>query len=155
MKRFLIVILGLSSLICADFSRSSEGVITDTNTHLEWQDDYSDNGNLIKNGTWFQAINYCEALDLNGNNWRLPNINELISLVDVTIHSPAINSIFQNTFNPDFDHAYNFWSSTTHNEYDSKAWYIQFDDGEQQSQDKINPYNPTYGRNVRCVRAGQ
>ena len=152
MKRIFIIVLGLSSLMYADFTRSTEGVVTDTNTHLEWQDNYSDNSDVVKNTKWEEAISYCEALDLAGGSWRLPNLNEINSLVDYTIFNPAMNSVFQNISNPDAAYPFYFWSSTTQKSRDTHAWYINFNDGEQHKQEKQNEY---VGCNIRCVRAGQ
>jgi hypothetical protein len=130
--------------MAGSFTRNANGVVTDSRTNLEWQDDYSNNGGSIKNTTWRNAIDYCVNLNLDGNSdWRLPNLNELTSLVDDTTYSPAIDGVFQNT------NSYPYWSSTTnaHN-YDS-AWIVNFGNGYQ--------YNGNKGTSnyVRCVRAGQ
>ena len=152
MKRIFMIILGLSSLIYADFSRSTDGIVTDSNTHLEWQDDYSDNSDVVKNDKWLQAISYCEALDLNGGGWRLPNINELTSLIDETVYNPSMNSVFLNTSNPGAAYPFYFWSSTTVVNLTTHARYIEFDIGQQYRQEKQNQY---VGCNIRCVRRGQ
>jgi hypothetical protein len=134
--------IGLSSLSHAEFSRD-HGVVTDSNTKLEWQDDYSDNKGNIKYATWSDAIEYCEALSLNGKGWRLPNINELESLVDDSRYNPSIDAIFENTYSN------RYWSSTSNVNNSDYAWFISFNDGNQ------NGSNKTYYYYVRCVRAGQ
>ena len=144
MRTILLIIIGVSSLMAGSFTRNANGVVTDSRTNLEWQDDYSDNGNSIKYTTWQSAIEYCENLNLDGNNdWRLPNLNELTSLVDDTTYSPAIDGVFQNT------NSNNYWSSTTYAYYYDNAWIVNFDDGYQSN------YSKGYGSYVRCVRAGQ
>jgi len=142
MRTILLIMIGLSSLSHAEFSRD-HGVVTDSNTKLEWQDDYSDNKGNIKYATWSDAIEYCEALSLNGKGWRLPNINELESLVDDSRYNPSIDAIFENTY------SYTYWSSTSYVCDSDYAWIIHFYDGYQVSSVK------TYGDYVRCVRAGQ
>ena len=147
MRTILLIIIGVSSLmaiVVGDFTRNASGVVTDSRTHLEWQDDYSNNGGSIKNTTWRNAIDYCVNLNLDGNtDWRLPNLNELTSLVDDVKYNPAINPTFVNTNSNDY------WSSTTYaSNYDS-AWIVSFGYGFQNGNTK------DYNYYVRCVRAGQ
>ena len=140
MKKILIISIGLSIILWASFSRSSSGIVTDNLTKLQWQDDYSDNGGTIKSATWQNDINYCEGLSLGGySDWRLPNINELLSIVDYTKLNPSINSTFINTSPLDY-----YWSSTNNTYY---AWIVYFTYGSSRS--SYNKYNSFY---VRCVR---
>jgi len=132
--------LGLSAFLFADFSRSG-GVVTDSATSLQWQDDYSDNGGSIKTTSWTTAIDYCEALSLGGHtDWRLPNKNELLSIVDYGTYNPAISPIFQNT-SSNF-----YWSSTTNANYASDAWVVFFYTGYTGDSAKADTLY------VRCVR---
>ena len=42
--------------------------------------------------TWEEAINYCENLSLTGfEDWELPNLKELRSLVDYNEYNPSID----------------------------------------------------------------
>ena len=145
MKQFLLIMIGLSSLVYADFSRSEQGVVTDSKTNLQWQDDYSDNGGSIKSAAWTDAVNYCESLALDGEDWRLPNKKELLSIVDYSNTSPSINYVFTKTFT-----SY-YWSSTTYNRntYYYSAWNVHFNNGTTAYSTK------TTNRYVRCVRVGQ
>jgi len=132
--------IGLSVSLMADFTRDgTTGIVTDSVTGLQWQDDATPS--MM---TWQDAIDYCEALSLGGNNdWRLPNMNELTSLVDDTVYNPSISNVFQHTVSSDY------WSSTTIAGGTSYAWIVDFGDGDQNGDDKT-------GNNfVRCVRAGQ
>jgi len=141
MKKILIISIGLSIILWASFSRSSSGIVTDNLTKLQWQDDYSDNGGVVTKVIWQNAINYCEALTLGGySDWRLPNINELLSIVDDTKSNPAIDSTFVNTSNY-------YWSSTTYTQSTSSAWFVNFAYG-------ISGYYKKYYNSscVRCVR---
>ncbi len=152
MKQILLIMIGLNSLVYADFSRSTEGVVTDSQTHLQWQDNYDDMKGYygtIKLTDWQGAIDYCEALTLDGGGWRLPNLNELASLVDDTIYKPAISSVFDYT-------AYKYevgrnvyWSSTTYANRTTSAWSVEFFSGGPDESRKTNDWF------VRCVRAGK
>lgn len=84
----------------ADFSKSGN-IVFDDSTNLEWQDD--DIGSSTR---WEDAIHRCEALVLGGHDdWRLPNINELLSLIDDSKNNPSIDTTFQNV-------GMSYWSST-------------------------------------------
>ncbi len=143
MKQILLMMIGLSTLIYADFNRNTEGVVTDSKTNLQWQDNYSDNANAVKSAAWAAAISYCESLDLDGGKWRLPNLNELTSLLDDTRGDPSINNVFQNTTSD------NYWSSTTQVSNTDKAYFVGFYFGYQYMHSK------TTAHLVRCVRSGQ
>ena len=69
------------------FVVNGDGTVTDTSTMLIWQQQTA--GSM----TWEAAISYCEGLSLGGHDdWRLPNTNELQSLVDYTRYYPAIDT---------------------------------------------------------------
>jgi hypothetical protein len=72
---------------------------------------------------WNDAI--AAAADAGGG-WRLPNIKELNSLVEVACHTPAINpEIFPDTVGTDY------WSSTPSNFGDDREiWTVNFTDGD-------------------------
>lgn len=100
------------------FVDNENGTIIDTATGLTWTQEDSGEDLL-----WDEALAYCEGLSLAGEeNWRLPNIKELQSIVDYTrspdtTSSPALNPIFSSTqiTNEAGDVDYGFyWSSTTH-----------------------------------------
>jgi len=128
---------------CGEFGNfidNGDGTVTDTDTGLMWQ-----KGTAPGNYTWQQALSYCESLSLGEHNdWRLPNVNELQSLVDYTRYDPSIDTTyFPNTVS-DF-----FWSSTTSAHYPNGAWLVYFYYG------NINvPDKSSYGY-VRAVRTGQ
>lgn len=140
MKKILLITLGLSAFLVADFSKVG-GVVTDSSTTLQWQDDYSDNGDNIKTAIWTGAIDYCEALELDGGGWRLPNKKELLSVVDYTRYNPSISTTFEYTASSNF-----YWSSTTRANTTGRAWLVYFSNGSTSDSDKSNT------RPVRCVR---
>ena len=140
MKKILLIILGLSIVLLADFSRdSNDTMVTDDVSELQWQDDKIEPQSL----KWIEAIAYCENLTLgNYTDWRLPNIKELTSLVDDSKVNPAIYSIFR-------QRGYKYWSSTTYVKSTRYAWFIRFFNGSHHTNDK----NTTHY--VRCVRLGK
>lgn len=144
MRKIFLVLIGVSVTLFADLSKNSAGVVTDSLTTLEWQDNYSDNGDTIKKVNWKDAIKYCNELSLDGEGWRLPNKNELLSIVDYTSFNPSIDtSVFENTT------SLYYWSSTTYANDITYAWYVYFNFG--------NSYYLTTTNNsyVRCVRFRQ
>ena len=86
---------------------------------LMWQDD-----ERVFIGDWEQAKERCEKLNFAGySDWRLPKIDELISITDKTKFSPAINSAFKYV-KSDF-----YWSSTKFADGSSRAWFVHFKNG--------------------------
>lgn len=132
--------IGLSVTALGGLSKSN-GVVTDSQTTLEWQDDYSDNADSIKQTNWESAIDYCEGLGLDEGGWRLPNKKELLSIVDYSRYNPSIDTAFTQTSDL-------YWSSTTHANYTNHAWIVDFNDG------YTSFYRKGSARYVRCVRSG-
>lgn len=92
----------------ADFSNNGDGTVTDMTTGLMWQ---QSDDNIIR--TWQQSLDYCNGLSFAGkNDWRLPNIKELESIVDDTVSGPAINTIYFPVTNVSYSSYY--WSSTSY-----------------------------------------
>ena len=122
-----------------NFIDNGDGTVTSTDTGLMWQ-----KATALGTPTWQQALSYCENLTLAGyNDWRLPNRNELQSLVDYTRYDPAINT----DYFPDT--ASNYWSSTTYAGYPGGAWGVPFGLG------YIYDYYKSDYDYVRAVRGGQ
>ena len=94
--------------------------------------------------TWAAATAACEGSSYaNFTDWRLPNVRELMSIVNYQNFSPAINSTyFPGTVSS------GYWSSSTYASDTSYAWFVIFNDGGVYVNSKsVNHY-------VRCVRAG-
>jgi hypothetical protein len=70
--------------------------------------------------TWEEALSYAENFNTGSiYNWRLPNIKELQSLVDLNTTNPSIRkSVFLNAV------IGQFWSSSTTPNQIDKAWYL-------------------------------
>jgi len=128
---------------CGSFGNyidNGDGTVTDTDTGLMWQQDTA-SGYY----NWQQALSYCEGLTLaEYADWRLPNKNELQSIVDYSKYGPAINTTyFPSTFSSPY------WSSTTHAYDPSHAWDVYFSYGFVSTDYKsLDGY-------VRAVRGGQ
>ena len=102
------------------FQVATDGTVTDALTKLTWQQGVSPSGYP----KWSDAQAYCSGnvAKLPGDGWRLPNVLELMSLVDHGSR-PAIDS----TAFPDKT-SESFWASTTEYEGDQAAT-VNFADG--------------------------
>lgn len=80
-------------------------MVLDRLTNIVWNRNTSPDDLL----TWEQALDAAARLaDSSGLPWRLPNINELESLIDAEFHSPALSQ-----GHPFLDTRQAYWSSTT------------------------------------------
>ena len=122
---------------------ATSSVTVDNRTGLMWVTNPVDAG-ISSTYIWETAITLCEGLTYAGfADWRLPNIKELVSIVDYSRQSPSINkAYFLNT------QSNYYWSSTTYVPSSSLAWYVFFVNGYMSYTSKSN------GNYVRCVRAG-
>lgn len=101
-------------------------------------------------GTWAEAlarvatVNAAPAtLGAGSGDWRLPNRNELASLVERKCVAPAINaSVFPGT------PAQSFWSSSPYALSAGFTWFVDFNAGD------VGPAPKTGVKNIRLVRAG-
>jgi hypothetical protein len=124
------------------------GIIQDNFTGLMWQKATAPgirSGDFPDRYTWKEAHTYCADLSLGGyTDWRLPDVNELQSLMDYSRYNPAINTTyFPKTL------ASRYWSSTMFSIDTNGAWYVSFYYGYAQNCIKESHYY------VRAVRSGQ
>jgi hypothetical protein len=121
------------------FVDNLDGTVTDTCTGLMWQKNTAP-GTFL----WQGALGYCEGLELAGHNdWRLPNLRELRTLLDYGGGEPAIDPVFQAI-------AEMYWTSSTWNVDPTHAFTVgfQIDEGNNHEA-KIDPFP------VRAVRGGK
>jgi hypothetical protein len=122
---------------------NGDGTVTDTATGLMWQQ-----GTVSAKNSWQTAMDYAETLSLSGfSDWRLPDINELQSLVDYSRWNPAIDtSIFPGIVWP------YYWTSTTYT-YTSGTYIARVVGFENGNTGGFNKLSGATG--VRAVRGGQ
>jgi hypothetical protein len=129
------------------FKDNADGTIIDENTGLIWQrcsfglaDDTSCSG-VTTLVTWTAALTYCSGLNLLGKTWRLPNANELKSIVDFSRQNPALDA----TFFPATSLS-SYWSSSTVTGTVANAFTVTFASG------NLNvSVLKSSSRDVRCV----
>ena len=154
------------------FTDNGDGTVTDNWTRLIWLQDakcYDDDwGDWL---TWEDALTWANELydgcedcggtpdnrDCNlsdGSNpgdWRLPNVNELHSLIDLDEEDPALPA--GHPFENIQDIHWTYWSSTTDTEYRYKAHVVNMDSGSVIERSKEENYSYRYF--VWPVRGGQ
>jgi hypothetical protein len=144
----------------ARFTDNSDGTVTDNLTGLIW----------MKNATAFGVQDWNNALNISNNlaayqggltdhsiagDWRLPNINELISLIHYGYSSPALPNTAGTAQWIEGDpftnvQPWNYWTSTTRkNGNGGSAWCVAFTNGYSLGSTKSNFLY------VWCVRDGQ
>lgn len=124
------------------FTDNDDGTVTDNLTGLMWLKDANSAGNTK---TWADALTYCNNLDDSGyDDWRLPNIKEMQSLINFGQLGPALPSghPFSNV------QTNYYWTSTTYSAESSFAWIMNLYMG------AGNNYNKTYELVVWPVRSG-
>jgi hypothetical protein len=135
------------------FTNNGNGTVKDNLTGLIWLK----NSNCFGAKTWLQALADANGLaspacglsdGSTAGQWRLPNVRELLSLIDYNAFSPAIPS---GTPFTGVQASVRYWSSTVvANNAVLNAWDIDFDIGTvNRNQPKTNPYY------VWPVRGGQ
>jgi len=117
------------------FTDNGDDTMTDNLTGLMWTKNAElTSPNLMD---WSQAIDFCNNLKLGGHkDWRLPNVNELESLINANeFDSTAwlVSQGFTNVLDDDY------WSSTTNARYtDAYAWYVHMYNGRVEYGDKVH-----------------
>jgi hypothetical protein len=137
------------------------GIIRDNVTGLEWvqdgklmatrdpgfdNDDTADDGRV----TWQHARDYVETLNneyyLGYNDWRMPGIHELDTLVDSSVSYPG--PTIDTTFFPGTPGSW-YWSSTPSSGLSAYKYYVDFGSG------WLNNFGDSSWYYVRAVRSGQ
>ena len=135
-----------SSIQTKSFKDNQDGTITDNSTNLIWQKcSAGQNNDTNCSGTattsnWSNSLTYCNSLNLAGKNWKLPNINELKSIIDYekSTSPSSFANFFPNT------PAASFWTSSS-NSSGTAAWFINLSNGSQNNTTKSNLFH------LRCV----
>ena len=129
---------------------AGEQVVTDLATGLMWKRcSEGQSGatctSTATTHTWTAAIGLANTSGHAGfTDWRLPNVEELYSLVEAGCSGPAINAVAFPATVQSF-----YWSSTTWTPNVSNAWTVVFGDGFLIASSKNG------SQRVRLVRGGQ
>ena len=136
---------------------NGDNTVTDKATGLMWKqcsEGQSTTTSACDTGTlsvytWQEALQQAEALNSGGGfagytDWRLPNRNELATLVERQCWSPALNtSLFPGTGTS------TYWTSSPHATFSDRAWFVGFSGG------GLHGGYKSSERVVRLVRGGQ
>lgn len=147
------------------FTDNSDGTVTDNLTGLIWlkNADYNSTTGSTGRATWEDALTFCNALNdgecglsdgsVEGD-WRLPNVMELLSLIDWRYYNPALSNA-DNTGKWSSGDAFTgvqsnyYWSSSTGAYNTSYVWGVDLRYG------SVYNANKTYTYYVWPVRGGQ
>lgn len=138
---------------------NGDGTVTDLKTELMWKKclegfsgDSCGKGSL-DSFTWQEALEQPGIVNTGSGfagytDWRLPNIKELISIVEEQCSNPAMNV---DRFPYTSSSTLHVWSGSPHYVYSGYAWYVDFSNGNSSSNygQRYNLYA------VRLVRSGQ
>jgi hypothetical protein len=126
--------------LTVSFIDNGDGTITDSRTGLMWEK-ISDDGSIHDKDTtytWANAFTKIAALNGGGGfagytDWRLPNINELQSLVNYGTSSPAVHPPFNascaaacTVLTCSCTQSAIYWSATTYQVIPANAWRVNF-----------------------------
>jgi len=133
------------------FTGNGNGTVSDSATGLVWKqcaEGLSGAGcasGAASTFTWQHALQRAADASFAGQtDWRLPNKNELESLVERRCSYPVINARFFPNTPSNW-----FWSSSPDAYSSCYAWIVDFDYG------YVGSYYEHYGNHVRLVRGGQ
>ena len=119
-----------------------DAAVLDKETGLIWERSPS---NTVEK-KWHEATIYCyQKVIGNRKGWRLPTVEELLSLVDVTQSAPAlpVGHPFNNVG------TYGYWTATTVVNASSQAWVVNIGSG------NLDTDNKQVEMFVWSVRGGQ
>ncbi len=114
------------------FIDCGDGTIKDTKTRIMWQKEGS-----TERMKWADTEAYCKNSNVGGyDDWRMPEVEELSSLVDYTRREPAINPLFK-------CESAGYWSKTKYVSAavpDDYAWVVSFYNGDVSSNFRYYAY---------------
>jgi hypothetical protein len=133
------------------FEDNGDGTVTDRQSGLVWKrcsEGQAWDGGTCTGGAstyaWQQALQLADTASYAGkDDWRLPELKELASIVERACHSPAIDQwVF-----PATPSAW-YWSSRSVTSCSGGAWGVSFEYGDAGSDDEGS------ANHVRLVRSG-
>ncbi len=133
------------------FTDNGDGTVSDHGTELMWQKcALGLSGNDCSSGsemhlTWEQALEEASNNSLaEYENWRLPNLKELLSIVEQRCKDPAINVNYFPISSPNY-----IWTSSPAASPTEHAWRVVFSYG---GSSDISRDIPQYVRLVRYIQ---
>lgn len=143
------------------YTDNGDGTVTDDNTRLTWEKKSDDGSIHDKDNTYSWDNAYAvHVAGLNAakfaghDDWRLPNVKELQSIVNYGTFRPAVSSAFNTncvangTVLTGSCSAFVYWSSTTLATFQTNAWFVFFTTGGVEIGDTVTRLP------VRAVRGG-
>lgn len=136
------------------YQQKDDGSVVDAETGLMWRACLEGvAGKACGEGgplelTWAEALVYVPAFNSEGGfaghtDWRLPNIRELSTLIELQCVGPAINlAVFPNTASSAV------WSSSPSRFHTHYSWHVDFETGAFTYGERVKP------KAVRLVRDG-
>ena len=135
MRVILLIIISVSLSLASD-------VLTDSKTGLMWQDN---SAAKHTKKDWKGALAFCNELRLAGHDdWRLPNIKELIQILSTKPRDGGMKKGFNYVGASGY-----YWSSSADESNEEFAWMMNFKRGYEYINYK------SYERHIRCVREKQ
>jgi hypothetical protein len=127
------------------FIDNGDGTVTDTFTKLMWTKDAQQ---IAGEMNWPAAIDACNILIFAGyEDWRMPNVREMLSLIDYGFYNPALTPGHPFINVPPYPGRY--WTSTTIASGTTEAIHVPIVNG------AVNSFNKeTNYRFVWAVRGG-
>ena len=117
---------------------NAKDVVYDSTTSLLWQDASINKKAVV---TYTEAKNYCKFLQIDKyENFRLPTLKELQTLINYKNYKPAILDGFN------FVESTTYWTTTPFADSDDEYWIIDFEKGAR------NAKSMYYDRHFRCVQ---
>jgi hypothetical protein len=145
------------------FTDNLNGTVTDNLTNLTWME----NANCEGRKSWSDALDFCNSLasgncgltdGSNPGDWRLPNINEMVTLIHWGVYNPAVPNTMgtgQLSYGDPFINVEtagtipHYWSSTTFIYHAAtEAFCVPLSSG------GIDDLPKTMGLHAWCVKGG-
>lgn len=131
--------------------------VQDNHSGLMWEIKTDDGGLRDTDNTyatWNSSFSFAEQVNSQGlcgyTNWRLPTVDELLSIVDYGNTKPSIDS----SYFPRTSFGASYWSSSSASGGVNNAWIVNFYEGDVYDSER-NGNAVKYSHYVRLVRSSQ